>query len=446
MLNGDDTASPSFTAPDVKNGETKILIFKLTISADGLGSATDLVSIRVVTGNNDPTADAGPDQTVNKRTTVQLAGSGEDPDGDKIQYSWKQTAGELVKISSKTIPAPTFTAPTVANGESKTLGFTLTVSDKYGGSASDSVEITVNPVNNKPSANAGSDQIVDEQTQVTLAGSGKDPNKDKLSFRWGQTGGEPVELSADDVSNPSFTAPVVMNGETKTLTFRLAVDDGLGGKASDSVIVRVNPVNEAPVADAGSDQTVSENSSGRLAGSGTDADGDALTFMWSQTEGPTVTLSSKTDKYPTFTAPKVDQDTTLTFELIANDGMVNSDPDTVTVTIKNVKPADLIADAGRDQVVDESVTVTLAGTGSDPSGTAVTFSWTQTEGDTVTLSSSKVAAPTFTSPEVANGETKTLVFELTVTDGNGRVMTDSVTITVDPVNADPTAKAGVKTG
>ena len=446
LLDGDNTATPSFIAPDVTNGETKILMFKLTVSAEGLGSATDLVAVRVVTGNNPPTADAGPDQTVFKRSLVKLAGSGEDPDGDKLRYAWKQTGGEQIKLSSNIIPVPTFTAPAVPNGGSKSLEFTLTVSDKYGGSDSDSVKITVSPVNSNPNANAGSDKIVDEQTEVGLTGSGKDSNKDQLSFKWSQTGGEPVELSSEEEAAPTFTAPVVKNGETKTLTFRLTVDDGLGGKDTDSVIVRVNPVNEVPVADAGSDKSVSENTSARLQGSGSDPDEDALTFMWSQTEGPAVTLSSTADQYPTFTAPKVEDDTTLTFQLIVNDGMADSEPDTVSITVKNVKPADLIADAGKDQVVDENVTVTLHGSGNDPSGTAVTLSWAQIEGETVTLSSSKVALPTFTSPEVTNGETKTLVFELTVTDGLGRVKTDTVTITVDPINADLTAKAGVKTG
>ena len=339
-----------------------------------------------------------------------------------------------------------FTAPTVTNGDSKTLTFDLTVSDKFGGSDTDSVTITVTPVNNKPSANAGPDQSVDEQTEVTLAGSGKDPNGDTLSYSWGQTGGAPVELSSNDVANPSFIAPVVKNGETKTVTFKLTVSDGLGGKASDSVTIKINPVNEAPVADAGSDQTVTEKTVARLAGSASDADGDAVTFKWKQTDGPAVTLSSTTGQYPTFTAPEVTDDVTLTFQLVANDGMTNSEPDTVTITVSNMVPGEVVADAGRDQVVDENVLVTLHGSGSDPSGTTVTFSWVQTEGDTVTLSSTTSATPTFTSPEVANGETMTLVFELTVTDGNGRVQTDSVTITVDPVNADPTAKAGVKTG
>ncbi|HSD04621.1 MAG TPA: PKD domain-containing protein, partial [Nitrosopumilaceae archaeon] len=288
LLDGDTTATPSFVAPDVANGETKTLIFKLTVSSDGLGSATDLVTIKVTTGNGAPTADAGPDQTVNKRAMVKLAGSGADPDGDKLRYSWKQTDGETVKLSSSIISGPTFNAPNVVNGESKTLTFTLTVSDRYGASDSDSVTITVRPVNNNPTANAGSDKVVDEQTTVALSGSGKDPNKDPLSFSWAQIGGAPVELSDSTTSSPSFTAPIVANGETKTLTFRLTVSDGLGGRATDSVTVKVNPVNEMPVAKAGSDQTVPENSAARLAGSGSDADGDEITFKWSQLAGPSV--------------------------------------------------------------------------------------------------------------------------------------------------------------
>jgi hypothetical protein len=52
--------------------------------------------------------------------------------------------------------------------------------------------------------------------------------------------------------------------------------------------------------------------------------------------------------------------------------------------------------------------------------------------------------PSFTSPTVANGEVKVLVFELKAFDNNNREGVDTVTITVDPVNAPPTAKASAK--
>ena len=438
------SSTPSFIAPEVANGETRILAFKLTVSAPGLGSATDMVIIRVTTGNGAPTADAGADQTVNKGALVQLDGSGTDPDGDKLMYTWKQTSGQSVKLSSKTTAGPTFFAPSATNEKSKGLAFELTVSDRFGESDSDSVAISVKSVNNNPTANAGSDKTVDEQTKVTLSGSGKDPNRDPLSYGWSQVGGEPVKLSSTTSTNPSFVAPVVENGQIKTLAFRLAVDDGIGGTASDTVTVKVIPVNEAPTADAGQDQTVTEKTVARLAGSGSDADDDELTFIWTQIEGPAVALSSVTEQYPSFMVPEVDADTRLVFQLVVNDGMTSSLGDTMSITVKNKLPGDLVASAGRDQVVNELVTVTLSGTGNDPSGTPVTFSWKQISGEPVVLSSTTVDNPTFTSPEVENRKTKTLVFELTVTDGKGRVKTDSVTITVDPVNADPVAKASVR--
>lgn len=444
----DDTTSPtpSFIAPDVANGETKILAFKLTVSAQGsgLGSTTDMVIIRVTTGNGAPTANAGPDQTVNKGAVVKIDGSGTDPDGDKLRYSWEQTSGQSVKMSSKTTAGPTFYAPSIASGQSKSLTFELTVSDRFGESDSDSVTITVRTVNNNPTANAGSDKTVDEQTQVTLSGSGKDPNRDPLSYEWSQVGGEHVELSSTTSTNPSFVAPIVENGKIKTLAFKLTVSDGIGGTGTDTVTVKVIPVNKAPTADAGPDQAVTEKTLARLAGSGSDADDDELTFMWTQVEGPTVVLSSSTEPYPSFTAPEVDADTTLVFQLVVNDGMASSSGNTVSITVKNKLPGDLVANAGRDQVVNELVTVTLSGSSNAPSDTTVTFSWEQTSGESVVLSSTTTASPTFTSPEVENRETKTLVFKLTVTDGLGRVSTDSVIITVDPVNADPVAKASVK--
>ena len=439
-----DTDSPSFTAPAVKNGETKILAFKLIVSADKLGSATDVVIIRVKTHNSDPSANAGSDQTVNTRATVTLAGSGSDPNGDKIRYSWKQTSGQSVRLSSPTISTPTFIAPVVANGQTKTLTFELSVSDGQGGTDSDTVTITVKPVNHKPSANAGDDQSVQSGDEVTLSGTGKDPDHDPITFSWTQLGGASVDLSSDDTSKTSFTAPELAKGETRTVQFELTVSDGRGGIAKDTTIVTVTGVNSPPTADAGSDQTVNEGTEGRLAGSGSDPDGDSLSYSWEQTGGPDVTLSSATSPSPTFTAPTVDANTKLTFQLTVNDGTTDSESDTVIVTIKDIPPRALVANAGGDKIVDESVTVTLDGSGShDPEGGAITYSWKQVSGESVTLSSTTVAKPTFTSPSVENGETQVLVFELTVTDGKGRTATDTVKITVDPVNADPTAKAGV---
>ena len=90
--------------------------------------------------------------------------------------------------------------------------------------------------------------------------------------------------------------------------------------------------NQPPVANAGANQTVTPGASVQLDGSGSsDPDGNPLTYRWSQTSGPAVTLSSPTAVQPTFTAPA--STTTLIFQLIVNDGQTNSSPASVTITV-----------------------------------------------------------------------------------------------------------------
>ena len=93
----------------------------------------------------------------------------------------------------------------------------------------------------------------------------------------------------------------------------------------------------APVANAGSNQTVQPGATVQLNGSGsTDPGGKSLTYQWSQTGGTAVTLSSSTVAQPTFTAPS--SAATLTFQLVVNNGTVSSSPATVTITVSTAAP------------------------------------------------------------------------------------------------------------
>jgi uncharacterized repeat protein (TIGR01451 family) len=93
------------------------------------------------------------------------------------------------------------------------------------------------------------------------------------------------------------------------------------------------------------------------------------------------------------------------------------------LTVQNVAP---VANAGIDQSVGFSQTVTLNGSGTDDNGDALTYGWTQTGGAPVTLSSATVPKPTFIAPATAD----VLTFTLTITDTSALTDTDQVVVTV----------------
>ncbi len=191
--------------------------------------------------------------------------------------------------------------------------------------------------NLSPVADAGPDQTVDTNAMVTLDGSGSsDPDGDyPLSYLWTQTGGPAVSLSSATVVSPTFTAP----SDPAVLTFTLTVTDarGLADLTLDEVVITVT--NQPPVADAGPDQAVHTNATVTLDGSGSsDPDDDyPLSYLWTQTGGPAVSLSSATVVSPTFTAPS--DPAVLTFTLTVTDarGLADLTPDEVVIIVEPYK-------------------------------------------------------------------------------------------------------------
>ena len=90
-----------------------------------------------------------------------------------------------------------------------------------------------------------------------------------------------------------------------------------------------------------------------------------------------------------------------------------------------------VANAGADQTVIHRTTVTLDGSNSsDSDGNIVSYQWSQISGKNVKIDNADSAVATFTAPRTRRGSTRTLVFELLVTDDKGASDTDQVTITV----------------
>jgi len=428
--------SISCTLGDLEEGETYYFAATAYNEAGYESGYSNEVSHSFTGGNEPPVANAGPDQTVDEGVTVTLNGSGStDPDGSIASYSWEQTGGPTVVLPSTSV-SPQFTAPNVTQGGAS-LTFRLTVTDNGGLQSTDTCTVNVTWDNEPPVADAGSNQTVDEGVTVTLNGSGStDPESSIKSYLWEQTGGPTVTLSNPSVVSPQFTSPDVTQ-DGVSLTFLLTVTDNGDLQSTDTCTVNVTwdnepPVNEPPVADAGSNQTVDEGVTVTLDGSNTaDPESSIASYLWTQTGGPTVTLSNPSVVSPTFTSPDVTEGgASLTFRLTVTDngGLQSTDYCVVNVTWDNEPP---VANAGSDQAVTEGVTVTLDGSGStDPDDSIASYSWTQTGGSSVTLSDPTYVKPTFvTIPVDLAGET--LIFELTVQDNSGLETTDTVSVTIN---------------
>ena len=151
--------------------------------------------------------------------------------------------GRPVTLTSTSGLNSGFTAPAVTTTDTIVLRFTAT--DNVGEKADADVSITINGNNQSPTANAGSDQIVNEGATVQLRGTGTDADGTIVSYTWANNFSGTITLSPSAGPNVSFTAPTVSSSGT-VITFTLTVVDNDGLSATDTVNVTVNKASVTP--------------------------------------------------------------------------------------------------------------------------------------------------------------------------------------------------------
>jgi hypothetical protein len=391
-------------------------------------------------------ANAGPDQTVNEGDTVILDGSESKLKGGIDIYQWEQVKrGPRVVLQRADEVRASFIAPQVS--KDVTLTFKLTVRSASGKKDTDETKVHVLDIesNDPPTADAGPDQNVDEETTVTLDGSNSSDPDDGIEFyRWKQIAGPSVSLSNPQAIKPTFTSPSVAASRSKSLTFELTVTDFGGLLDTDTTVVNVTGENDPPTAEAGSDQTVLEEATVTLDGSNSSDPDDGIEFYrWKQIAGPSVSLSNPEAVQPTFSAPDVGSDgASFTFELTVTDygSLQSTDTAIINVIWLNDPPT---ANAGVDQTVLEKSAVTLDGSNSsDPDDGIASYQWKQVAGQSVTFSDPTDDQPTFEAPSFDDSGDKLLIFELIVTDDGGLQSSDSTTVSVSNFEKDNPGASG----
>ena len=431
------TSTANITVSNLVQG-TYTYQLKVTDNAGSSSTASVTVTVNAAT-NQAPVANAGADQTITLpvNSATLNGGSSRDADGTIASYQWAQISGPSTSTLSST-SAASITVSSLVQG---VYSYKLTVRDNSNATASDTVTVTVNAAANQaPVANAGAAQTITlPVNSATLnGGSSRDADGTIASYQWAQISG-PSTSTLSSTSAASITVSSLVQG---VYSYKLTVRDNSNASASDTVTVTVNAAaNQAPVANAGANQTIKlpVNTATLNGSASSDPDGVISSYRWAQISGPTTSvLSSATAAVITVSSL---QKGAYTYRLTVtdNNGATAIAYTTVTVdSIVNVPPS---ANAGADQTITLPVNnVTLnGGASTDANGTITGYLWKQVSGP----AAATIAVNSAVTATVSNLVQGVYYFSLTVTDNNGATASDTVKVTVNAAaNQAPVANAG----
>ena len=290
----------TFTAPQVAANTT--LTLTLTVD-DGDQTASDSATVTIIDTASErqraaptpatpadnriilllpPTVSVGPDLTVDEGSPVSLSSITVHA-GDQPTYRWTHDSSLDIVLRGDATPAAAFTAPSVDSDT--TVTFTLTITDQYGATAADTVDVTVLNVPPgdpppaaitlllPPTVSVGPDLTVDEGSPVSLSGITVHAG-DQPTYRWTHDSALDIALTGDATPAVAFTAPAV-DSDT-TIAFTLTITDQYGATAADTVDVTVLnvPPGDPPAAPA------------NLRATATDT---AVTLIWDDPDDDTIT-------------------------------------------------------------------------------------------------------------------------------------------------------------
>jgi predicted secreted protein len=207
----------------------------VTATDPARATATATVSVTVNAVNDEPVFRPLPAVTFNEdeTATLDLASYVTDVEDAPSAMNWSASGTQNVQVRFSGTVA-TFSARSNWHG---TEPVTITVRDRGGISKSQTVQVTVNSVNDPPVVNVSPvNMSAGETRNIDLNAFARDPDGDAL--RWSfqrQTGALDVQL---DGSVLRVTAPA---GSSGTSVMTLTVSDGKGGEETVRLSVNVNP-------------------------------------------------------------------------------------------------------------------------------------------------------------------------------------------------------------
>ena len=332
--------------------------YQVTFSvSDGSLSDSETITITVNNVNRAPVLTAIGPKSISEGTLLSFTISATDPDGDALTYSTSALpSGATFNAGTRTFSwTPTF-------GQAGSYQITFSASDGLL-SASEAVTITVRNVNRAPVLTAIGNKSVNEAATLSFTVSATDPDGDVLT---NSTSALPSGASFNTVTRAFSWTPTYAQAGKYPVTF--TVSDG-SLSASETITITVNNVNRPPVLTAIGPKTVTEGSPLTFTISGSDPDGDSLTFFTSALpSGASFNSGTKTFSW----TPAVGQAGTYQVTFAVTDGMLSTS-DTITITVNHVNQPPVLAAIG-SKTVNEASTLAFSVSATDPDGDPLTYS------------------------------------------------------------------------
>jgi len=421
----------------IANGSSSAeLILVITAPASGSGAFESSVTAATMTtefnvannsasqsvtliNNNEPVA-SDSSLLVIEDTATSATLSATDTDNNALTFSLVSngTKGTAV-IDNTATGAFTYTPTTGQTGQDS---FTFKVNDGTVDSNTATVNVTINTADNtRPIASEGT-LITAEDSAVSATLSATDADDDSLTFSLVSNGTKGTAVITNTTTGALTYTPSA--GQTGQDSFSFKVNDGIVDSNVATMSITITVVNEAPVVSDASVATM-ENIATSAILSATDADNDSLTFsiVSNGAKGVATITNTATGAF-TYT-PTFGQTGQDSFTFKANDGLVDSNTGTVSISINALPVA---SNASVTTTVSTALSATLSATDADSDNLTFSIVNESTKGSVV-ITDTATGAFTYTPAATAGQDS----FAFKVNDGLVDSNIATVTITINAV-------------
>ena len=436
--------SYSFQGPQDFNGAVS---FTYTANDGSLDSNVATVSITVNPVNDAPVAqDASASGDEDTLISGQVVAT--DVDSPSLTYALVSGAVDgngdpVAGLTFNPDGSYSFQGPQDFNGA---VSFTYTANDGSLDSNVATVSITVNPVNDAPVAQDAS-ASGDEDTLISGQVVATDVDSPSLTYALVSGAvdgnGDPVAgLTFNPDGSYSFQGPQDFNG---AVSFTYTANDGSLDSNVATVSITVNPVNDAPVAQ---DASAAGDEDTLISGQVVATDVDSLSLTYALVSGavdgnddPVAGLTFNPDGSYSFQGPQ-DFNGAVSFTYTANDGSLDSNVATVSITVNPVNDAPVTTNDAATTDEDTAVSGTVADNTTDPDNLASDLTYSVVGAVPTGLSFNKSDGTWMFDPSgqfdsLNDGDSTEVTFQYRANDGTDDSNISTVAITINGVNETP---------